>query len=691
MQTRAAGSPPPNQVTVEMVNDSGLEDNQVFVMVSTPEAAGQQIQGPITLVSNSGSSSVSGTGVSLASLGAMPGKIVQSPFTGKARPVYSFAIDNLKSGQVNFSYNTPVKIVNGAAPTANEKYRFDKMEITYLSANRSGGGNLTSIDFYAIPLQVEVFHAGSDTPDPLQTKSFYASTGTLLQTLAAMSSGMASGAGWSRAVDGTTFHPRSTDFTSFARILSPNTIAAADNTAASCAPYPSFAAYLQSLVGMSFALNGTQNGGYRYTATVQSDGTGGFEIVCTGTTNQTPAPPPPPGQDQQPVPAVAGNATVTLHLPKGQPGQSMDFFIYACVANQNSYSVEGYPFSGDTATINRQVGYINSTAYGSLVGDVQAALDFGYPNGKFVAPNADIDALFGTPVVLPYPYPYGGARTRNDGFYNPYAGMLYYLSDAYGHPFSDRLDAASPLYQLVAGDTIRITILPDVRLDAPIVSITGQTDTSLSLSWNAVEGATGYSIALSPAPGGNGTTSIPAAPGPTQSTTLSGLSAGTPYLVSVTATGPNATSSNSLPVQGVTAGTRAPANQGVIKFQANLNLPNGLSNLADLQVSINGQPVSPTRNASIAADFGGNVVGLAIQSKSSGQTVYLGNYFLTFVSQDGGTQFTFGEPFTFQYNLTPLTTAPPGDRFPVAGNPLVVGTPFTPKPFFEFFQTVFPR
>ncbi|HLK68088.1 MAG TPA: fibronectin type III domain-containing protein [Bryobacteraceae bacterium] len=668
----SAAADTPNQVTVEIVNDSGLSDDVVFVLLSTPQPGNLVVTGPSTLISN-----VNSKGVTLSSLGAVAGATVTSPFTGKPHPVYSFVIQNVVAGQVNFSYNTAVEFKNGAAPTENENYRFDKMEISYNSAGKAGGGNLTSIDFYGIPLQVEVFHASDlTTADPLQTKSFYASTPTLLQMLAGLSTDMSSGTGWIRSVDGAAFAPRNPDFSKFLRILSPKTIAAADIAKNSSAPYPSFEAYLTSLVGTTIQVNGAQNGGYHYTGVVQKDGNDGFDVVCTGTT--TAAPPDPPSQ----LPKLSKDAKVTIHFPKGQPGKSMDFFIYGCVPNRDSYTIDGYPFTGNN--VQEKVDYVNGTAYGSLVGDIQAALNFGYPNSRFVAPGGDIDALYGT-VVLPYPYPFGGAPVQNDGFYNPYAALIYYLSDAYGHPFSDRLDASSPLYALTAGDKIRITILPDIRLDAPLVQVAGQTDHTLTLTWKSVQGATGYTIGLVPPPTPDLPIAIAAVDGDIQTHTVTGLSPGIPYVVSVTAIGPANTTSNQLPVQGMTSGTRVPLNQGPIEFQLGLNLPPSLPNFSDLKVLINGSPARPT--TVVAADFGVNAVGLAIQSTSSGAVLYQGNYLLEFVSQNGGANFGFGPTFELQNNRTPLTRS--GDSFRIGDKSLVVGTPFTPKPFY-FFATVVP-
>ena len=157
---------------VELVNDTENAggDSNMFVLFDTPKPSGSATG--IDLLTSSGSASANASGAALSSLwpkgqGNQP--TLTSPYTGKVLPIYSFTVDDVNSGRLTFSYGTPASIVDGKGPTAAENYRYDKLEITYLSSNKSGGGNLTAIDFFSMPLQVEVIHWGEDTPDPLQT------------------------------------------------------------------------------------------------------------------------------------------------------------------------------------------------------------------------------------------------------------------------------------------------------------------------------------------------------------------------------------------------------------------------------------------------------------------------------------------------------------------------------------------
>ena len=72
--------------------------------------------------------------------------------------------------------------------------------------------------------------------------------------------------------------------------------------------------------------------------------------------------------------------------------------------------------------------------------------------------------------------------------------------------------------------------------------------------------------------------------------------------------------------------------------------------------------------------------------------VYRGTYFINLAAAAAG-HFDVAAPFTLEYNLTPLTQAgPPGTPpYPLGPNlPLTVGTPFTPKPYYQYFDVKFP-
>ena len=149
----------------------------------------------------------------------------------------------------------------------------------------------------------------------------------------------------------------------------------------------------------------------------------------------------------------------------------------------------------------------------------------------------------------PTAIPFAGARSTNDGFYNPWAALFYNNSDAYGFAFSDR-SGPSPLMTLQDGQTLRITLLPDSRLDSPKPYVSKATSDSLTIKWPAITGATQYKIeVLAPSDFG----SIPPVSG--TSHTLSSLQPGTPYTFKVSALGAGSIESPAQIVQGITDGS----------------------------------------------------------------------------------------------------------------------------------------
>jgi hypothetical protein len=100
--------------------------------------------------------------------------------------------------------------------------------------------------------------------------------------------------------------------------------------------------------------------------------------------------------------------------------------------------------------------------------------------------------------------------------------------------------------------TLRITILPDDMVDAPIIKSTSTTSDSITVSWGAISGATDYKVQVSPP--------IPAQTfdaGTSTSGTIKTLPPGTPYTVSVIASKGTFTS-EAIPVVVSTTGTVTP-------------------------------------------------------------------------------------------------------------------------------------
>ena len=383
----------------------------------------------------------------------------------------------------------------GAAVAANQQpttpsARFDKVELTY-----PGAANLTAVDFFGIPFKLETLDASGNV---LQTLTYYTSTNSLNSTLLAL------------APNAIVQIPQS-DAT--ARILSPEL---------SPSSYPSMQGYVNSVANQKVEISGTYVGpvapspnNYNYTGTFGDNGS----ITLSGTMTQSAT---PPGE------------------PLNIDGTTLASAIYTC---NGSYTV-------DTATNNPQQ-VTNNDVYAAIYRDVVAGFNFGYMGGNYGTNSA---SWYGT---TPYNPPYACARKTNDGYFNQYASIIAANSDAYGFPFSDvnqpvqvGLNAGVGPYYVA---TLRITILPDDMVDAPIIQSATPGNDSITVNWDSISGATDYTVLVSPP--------IPAQTydaGTSTSYTVSNLSGGTPYTVSVTASNGTSTSA-AMPLVVSTTGSVTPA------------------------------------------------------------------------------------------------------------------------------------
>ena len=663
---------------VQVVNDSGLPDSEVFaLLVGQPVVSGGAISVSGLAVANGAIVNSPAVNSQAISTLAPAGFNVQSQFSGRSLPVYTFTINSIASGAFIVSYNQAVSYSDSNPSPVTSNFRFDQCELTF-DPTIASVANLTSIDAYSIPMQMEVLASATATV-PLARRTYFTSTEGLIATFESL---QCAGAFYGIASPGAPLGPwkPSEGLDRFVRILGPGKISSG-NLAGSPSPFPSFGAYLGSLLTppegpYRLAVTGNASGStYSYGGTVESDGAGGYRIALSGTT----VPPPP-----SPVPA---NATVTVNLPNGtapaaQQTLNFDSFIYGAVLSTDSFSVAGM----STAMLQTNI----NSVYGAITRDVLSGLNFGYLNGRY---GTNSGAWYGVP---PTRFPFGLARATNDGFYNPWAAVFYNESDAYGFAFSDR-SGPSPAVPLENNQTLRITLLPDRRLDSPKVAVTATNSTSLALTWPAVSGATGYDVEIL-VPGRRAPVAVPAAH-PTVSHTLDGLSPGTPYTFTVTATG--STNGHAVRSPGIlqlrtTAGTVVPVSHadGVafnVSFSWSQDVPAGAT------ATINGFPLTynPSSmqwlnngiNAPVTGIIGTNEYVLTVQDPADG-VIFANMMTVSFT----GSPASFGVDLRRVVgNQQPLTTAGPPGTPPFSPSlPLTLGVPFTPQPIKAFDRVHFP-
>lgn len=763
--------------TVLVVNDNDsttVTDDEVYLLLTGNPLSGVSSNiASLNLDLGNPSSNVQGTRLSsLTQVGTMA-----SPYTGKCRKVYAFTLSQITGGRLMVSYKTPITYYSTGSPTnTSENYRWDKLELAYQGGNAAAGSDLTSLDFFGIPMQIDFLDGNGQSS---ASATFYTSTPTLVNTLYNLNSSTMSdsfqqtgftppgsgigGLGWNPSTD--------PSLATFARVLAPQSLTAVNHGYP--APYPSFKAYLDSLVssGQSITVSGA-NGvsghnptGYSYSGTLSGSSTAGYQVTFTGTLTTSGTNPntggaygPPFGQctaTTQELLVYSTTPTVTVSLPatgsvtqvnlgQGGSGYSVPPTVTFSPAPPGGTTAQGTaaispagsvtgvtitnsgtgytssptitfsaPPSGTTAqastTINSFDDYIYSASassftvsnitsptvsqypdqctknsvFANIAGDFIAGLNFGYlqnqnsGTAKYPAGTWYTD--------LPIPYPFGGATTVNAGYYNPYAAVLYNLSDAYGFAYSDRGGRPSPLIGLPPGQaTMRVMLLNDHRLDAPQATVTSVTSASMTLSWPAVTGASGYTVTVNPPYPGSVTVNA------TSPHTIAGLTPGTTYTISVVANGVASgvnVQSAVIPVYATTTGSVTPLT-GPIPFQTALNW--GVSQLspAALTFQIDGQSYTPGGpNVMVNGNAGTNVYPLKILDGTT--PIFQGNYVVTLNGSASSYTVNPNGPFFLTQNSTAIVAqgTPP---FSNSGTQLVVGTPFNPVATKQIFPVCFP-
>jgi len=335
--------------------------------------------------------------------------------------------------------------------------RWDKIEATFV--NGVGGANLTSQDFFGIPMDI-MSSGGGQSPTHLtwrkDTATVFQSLG-MLSNFSVISTTNATGAiGTAPGEIGVTIPGVGEN--PVIRVISPGSVSP---LAGGKTVYQSLAGYVTYLqtgnggnpVQTTIAGNNGQVAGgafqtYNLIATVQNvpttiNGTPVAEgdLVLQGTINN--------GSGDTPYAVLVGSSDLS------------DYAIYG--ANPTFQIIEGADFNGITAKV---------------LADYFAALNFGFPGSGVTNPNQNNSTIGASPSwtwygnnpdgtdqpPLSINAAFSAAQPGQTGRYNLYADYLVGVTDSYGFAYNDRLQ--SPLASLGDGSVMTITILPDTGLGA---------------------------------------------------------------------------------------------------------------------------------------------------------------------------------------------------------------------------------
>lgn len=510
--------------TLEIVNDSGFPDSEIyFRVVGTPTNSGTNggsaLMTPTNVFTSIGEMNpANATMVPLTTLSNsyyLPPSTAVSTASGRTNTVYSVQLNAIASGQVVFQYGgTPFVFTNnqtpGAGPSGSNNFRYDYAEFTIFSTN--GGNNamdVTYVDKFGFPMKQEWFRG----TNLLNSGSTHLTTKDLVQQFQAL--------GLNPAIYGVNTNGLYSDwqysgnasYSNFARIVAPQDMFPAATPSAF--PYPSVSRYLNYLAsnGVVFQMNGNAaHGGLTYAGynvSLSTNATGWLVTMSPGIA--------PPNS----FPTNTTPYTNTITIPISYEGASQ---WVAKSSSAASYFVNGSPGTGAAIEL-------------WMMGDVQTALNTGFWGGSSTN---SLNWYLQSAIISP-PTPFGGANTTNNGYYNPFSALIYNFTDFYGYTYGERF-TPNVLYNPAPGDRLRLTILPDDRLNSPVVPVptgTNVSSNSITLNWAAISGATGYKVSTV-SPLGIAPVNVSS-----NSYTVTNLTPGWPYTFTVQATG-TATNGNPL-------------------------------------------------------------------------------------------------------------------------------------------------
>lgn len=324
----------------------------------------------------------------------------------------------------------------------------------------------------------------------------------------------------------------------------------------SSGPLTSFTWTPGNLTGTSVTVNPSVTTTY----TVNGSNT----LGCTATTSVTVTVNPVPAQPVINPVTICSGATATLVVQSPQPGYTYNWYTAAtggtAFSSGNSYTTPAL-----TANTTYYVDAVNTTACVSAVRTPVTVIVTPLPAAPAVS---GISICPGTNGLLTVSNPQAGLT------YNWYAASTGGTVLASGPSYTAVNVTAATSYFVEAvtsggcSSTTRgaATISLLAPLPQPVVTVTNTTFTSLTFSWTAIPGATGYEVSSN-----GGASYLPPSSGPAgTSHTVSGLAGNTTIILQVRALGVQSceTSLLSAPVSGTTLSTKE-------IFVPNVFTPNG--------------------------------------------------------------------------------------------------------------------
>lgn len=359
------------------------------------------------------------------------------------------------SGRIYISYGQTWSVVRaGYEPAQNITdvnffLRYDKMELTF-NGNPADVADLTSIDYWSIPMQLETFLNGVSVQTDYGIKN--GKTAQMIYTqLNAITATPQSGLtnALPALVPGSFQQSSTQPGTGFARIIGPSSYPPIGGVPVT--PYDLFENYINFLI-QDFG-PGTTSGnvisglGNGVIATIAGHFNGvGPNVPTTGSQS---------AQDYNLTASIDSSGDVTLTGTVGSvTGTTTMVYKKSDLISPSGIYGANAPFSINGGASQNPA----NDVYGWITGDLLAGFNIGAIASETTINKIQVGTMQSSDwFTLPYTSLFGNLQ-RNSLYYNQYAATLQQLSDAYNFAYSDRFSPVLVALNPAVVDTLEISL-----------------------------------------------------------------------------------------------------------------------------------------------------------------------------------------------------------------------------------------
>lgn len=359
------------------------------------------------------------------------------------------------SGRIYISYGQTWSVLNaGYEPAqnitdANFFLRYDKMELTF-NGNPADVADLTSIDYWSIPMQLETFLNGITVQTDNGIKAGITSYEiyTQLNALTATpQSGLANAL--PALVPGNFTQQPNQPGTGFARIIGPSSYPPIGGVPVT--PYNLFEVYLNFLI-QNFGPNTTVG------KTIPGLGNGSIATIAgqfNGVGPNVPATGPQSAQAYNLTASIDASGDITLSGTVGSNPSTKMIYKKSDLINPSGIYGANAPFSLNGGASQNPA----NDVYGWITGDLLAGLNIGAIGSETVINKTIVGAMTSTDwFTIPNTSLFSNLQNSPSN-YNQYAAVLQNLSDAYNFAYSDRFSPVLVSLNPATTDTLQISLL----------------------------------------------------------------------------------------------------------------------------------------------------------------------------------------------------------------------------------------